>query len=106
MHRLRTYGLESSQSPPHPHRMQGMIRTAPPRPDRFIGTSLCPTASRQPSTVQIGCPADLSMLNTRLRRCAQVIDARRSAGVGSSESPCARRLPPLPRLAGVTHARY
>jgi hypothetical protein len=25
--------------------------------------------------------------------------------VGSSESPCARRLPPLPRLAGVTRAR-
>jgi len=47
----------------------------------------------------------MSLLNTRLRRCAQVIAARRSAGVGSSESPCARRSPPLPRLAGVTRAR-
>jgi hypothetical protein len=39
--------------------------------------------------VQIGCPADLStsMPNTRLSRCAQFIDARRSAGVCSSECP-------------------
>ena len=47
----------------------------------------------------------MSILNTRLRRCAQVIAARRSAGVG----PCAASEGlvwlPLPRLAGVTRAR-
>ena len=48
----------------------------------------------------------MSMVNTRFRRYAQIIDARRSMGVGSSESPAARHLPPLPRLAGVTRARY
>ena len=44
--------------------------------------------------------------NTRLRRCAQVIAARRSAGVGSSVSAGLACRPPLPRLAGVTRARY
>ena len=44
--------------------------------------------------------------NTRFRRCAQVIAARRSAGVGSSKSPFARRWLPLPRLEGVTRTRY
>ena len=46
----------------------------------------------------------MSMLNTRLSRCAQVIDARRSAGVGSYESGGARRFPPLPPLGGC-HSR-
>ena len=48
----------------------------------------------------------ISILNTRLRRCAQVIEARRSAAVGSSASAAATAGPPLPRLAGVTRARY
>ncbi len=48
----------------------------------------------------------MSILNTRLRRCAQVIEARRSAAVGSSASAAATAKPPLPRLPGVTRARY
>jgi len=43
--------------------------------------------------------------NTRFRRCAQVIAARRSAGVGSSKSAVVACWPPLPRLARVTRAR-
>jgi len=46
------------------------------------------------------------MSNTRFRRCARVIDARRSASVGSSPCPVAARWPPLPHLAGITRARY
>ncbi len=46
------------------------------------------------------------MLNTRFKRCAQVIDARRSAGVWSGVSSQALTFLPLPRLAGVTRARY
>ena len=50
----------------------------------------------------------MSMLNTRLRRCAQVIEARRSAGVGVSSDTLSVWLTvlPLPRFAGVTRARY
>ena len=36
----------------------------------------------------------------------KLIEARRSAGVGASESPLEGRWLPLPRLAGVTCARY
>ena len=63
--------------------MQAMILTAPPQ-------------ARQVS---------MSMLNTRFRRCAQVIDARRSLGVFSCPSAHALGLLPLPRFAGVTRAR-
>jgi len=45
------------------------------------------------------------MSNTRLRRCAQVIAARRSAGVVWSVSAAAWPLAPLPRLALVSCAR-
>ena len=66
----------------HPcSRMLAMIRTAPPQCSQVSsGTSLCPTASRQSATVQIGCPADLSISirNTRLRRCAQIMAWRGS----------------------------
>ena len=56
--------------------MQAMIRTAPP---------------------QVG-QVSMSMSNTRLRHCAQVIEARRSADVCGSSDPLA--LLPLPRFAG------
>jgi hypothetical protein len=49
-----------------------------------------------PHTAQVS----MSMPNTRLRRCAQVIAARRSAGVLSSA-----RLAPQPRPALVACAR-
>ena len=64
--------------------MQAMILTAPPH-------------SQQVS---------MSILNTRLRRCAQVMEARRSTGVGSSGSPVEGRRPPLPRKAFVTRPQY
>ena len=47
----------------------------------------------------------MSMLNTRFRRCVQVIAARRSTSVGPSFASTVRGLLPLPRLAGVTRAR-
>jgi len=46
----------------------------------------------------------MSILNTRFKRCAQLIYARRSAGVCSWPSSMALGLLPLP-LAGVTNAR-
>ena len=64
--------------------MQATIRTEPPQAGQV----------------------SISILNTLFRRCAQVIDARRSAAVGSSASAAATAWPPLPRLAGVTRARY
>ena len=64
--------------------MQAMIRTAPPQ------------------AAQVW----MSMPNTLFRRCAHVIAARRSAGVGCSSPPTfAVCSAPLPRLAGVTRAR-
>jgi len=42
---------------------------------------------------------------TRFRRCAQVIDARRSRGVFSGPSAHALGSLPFPRFAGVTRAR-
>jgi hypothetical protein len=47
----------------------------------------------------------MSMLKTRFRRCAQVMAARRLAGVRSSDASAVLALLPLPRLAGVTRAR-
>ena len=47
----------------------------------------------------------MSILTTRFRRCAHVIDARRSAGAGPSVASDVLALLPLPRLAGVTRAR-
>ena len=47
----------------------------------------------------------MSILKTRFNRFAQVIEARFSAGVWSVSSRMARFLR-LPRLAGVTFARY
>ena len=64
--------------------IQAMIRSAPPQ----------------------AAQVSISMPKTRLRRCAQLIAARRSAGVGSSGSALVACRPPLPRLAGVTRARY
>ena len=64
--------------------MHAMIRTVPPQ-------------AGQVST---------SMPKTRFRRCAQVMAARRSAGVGSSGSSIVQCRPPLPRLARLTRARY
>lgn len=63
--------------------LQAMIRTVPPQAGQV----------------------SMSIPNTRFRRCAQVIAARRSAGVGSSKSAVVACWPPLPRLAGVTCAR-
>ena len=45
----------------------------------------------------------MSILKTRLSRCAHVIDARRCAGVAGSSATLT--LLPLPRFAGVTNAR-
>jgi hypothetical protein len=61
-----------------------MIRTAPPQAGQV----------------------SMSMLNTRFRRCAQVIEARRSAGVWTSSSSGDCAFVPLPRLEAVTRARY
>ena len=63
--------------------MQAMIRTSSPQARRV----------------------SMSIVKTRFRRCAQVIEARHSAGVGSSGSSVAARRPPLPRFAGVTRTR-
>ncbi len=71
--------------------MHAMIRIAPPQAGQV----------------------SMSIPNTRLRRCAQVmpdkaglsIAACRSAGVDSSGFAGVAGRPPLPRLAGVTRAR-
>ena len=64
--------------------MQAMIRSVPlPHPARV----------------------SMSILNTRLRRYAYVIEARGSAGVWSCEASEGFALLPLPGLAGVTSAR-
>jgi hypothetical protein len=47
----------------------------------------------------------MSILNTRFKRWAQRIEARRSAGIGASALPLAARVLPLPRPALVTNAR-
>lgn len=63
--------------------IQVMIRTATPQAGQVSsGTSLCPTASRQPTAVQIGFPADLSISipKIRLRRCAQNLPRTRLRG--------------------------
>ena len=48
----------------------------------------------------------MSILNTRFKRCAQVIATRRSAWVWSCLSFGTLAFLPLPRFAGVTIARY
>jgi len=48
----------------------------------------------------------MSILNTRFNLRAQVMDARRSAGVGSGGCCVALAFLPVPRWAGVTNARY
>ena len=57
--------------------------------------------TRPPQVLQVS----MSMLNTRFRRYARVIAARRSAGVAPSVAFDAFALLSLPRLAGVTRAR-
>ena len=69
-------------------------------PDQIAGSDL-----EQPKAGPKGGGQD-ARSNTRFRRCAQVIAARCSAGVGSSKSAVVACRPPLPRLVGVTHARY
>jgi len=63
--------------------IQAMIRSAPPQAGQV----------------------SMSMPKTRFSRCAQVIAARRSAGVFSCPSSKALGWAPLPRFAGVTAAR-
>jgi len=48
----------------------------------------------------------MSRWNTRFNRLAQVIDTRCSAGVWSCVCSGVWGFLPLPRLAGVTRARY
>ena len=62
--------------------MQTMILTAPPQAGQV----------------------SMSMPNTRFRRCAQVIEARRSASVGSSEAPVEGRRPPQGSTQIAVHA--
>jgi len=52
-----------------------------------------------------GCDTGKCRMHTRFKRCAQLIDARRSLGVFSSPSAHALGGLPLPRFAGVTRAR-
>ena len=72
---------------------------------RWSRTLLITAGSSIQATILTGPPQALqvSMSKTRFWRCAQVIDARRSAGVCGSSAPMA--FLPLPRLAGVTKAR-
>ena len=59
------------------------------------------TLTLPPHSVQVS----ISMLKTRLRRCAQVMAVRLSAGVRSCGLPNVFDWSPLPRFAGVTNAR-
>ncbi len=89
--------------------MHAITRSAPPQARQVSsGTSLYPTASRQPAAVPIGYPAELatSMLKTRRRRWAQVIEARRLPTGRSFAGSITRGMLPLPRFAGVTWARW
>ena len=92
--------------------MLAMTRKRPPHCWQVSsGTSLCPTASRLPSAVQIGDPADLSMsmANTRLRRCAQLIARCRSVAAASPRSATVRVLGTIfarSRLAGANTPWY
>lgn len=65
-----------------------------------IGSSMqAMTFMAPPQPLQVS----MSILKTRLSRCAHVIDARRCAGVAGSSATLT--LLPLPRFAGVTNAR-
>lgn len=65
----------------------------------------CPSSSAHPGTGPAAWTftSRLRLIHARLRRCAQPIEARRSAVVFSS--PPIGRLCPLPRFAGVPNAR-
>ena len=52
-----------------------------------------------------GCGTGKCRMHTRFKRCAQLIDVRRSLGVFSCPSSHALGLLPFPRFAGVTRAR-
>ena len=84
--------------------MLAMTRKCPPHCRQVSsGTSLCPTASRRPSAVQFGNPADLSMsmANTCLRHCAHDIARCRSLTPTSPRSvEAAARAQPFGRQAG------
>ena len=58
------------------------------------------TFSAPPQAWQVS----MSMPNIRFERCAQLIEARRSTGVGACPSPVALGLSPLPRAAFVPGA--
>ena len=75
-----------------------MIFTAPPH-SRQVAMSISPKApTSDEHPLETGPPGAYFC-------CAQLIDARRSAGVCSWPSPVALGLLPLPRLAGVTNPR-
>ncbi len=89
------------------HRLNGGRRPTPviqcPRKstfERLLFRCICNTAPPQARHVST------SILDTRLRRWAQVMAARRSAGVRSCACSGALGLLPLPRFAGVTCSRY
>jgi len=69
---------------------------------------LITTGSAMQAIILTGPPqarqVSMSMPKTRLRRCAQLIEARRSASVCSSVPRSEGRLFPFPRLPGVTRA--
>jgi hypothetical protein len=69
-----------------------------PVPDRFSAAYGCANR-RSARFVDVDAQDPFQALRLRLNA------ARRSAGVGSSESPCGRHSPPLPRLAHVTRSR-
>jgi hypothetical protein len=78
--------------------MQAMIFTAPPH-SRQVSMSISPEAPTFGEHPLKTSPPGAYFW------CAQLIDARRSAGVCSSPASVAFGLFPLPRLAGVTNAR-
>jgi hypothetical protein len=78
--------------------MLAMMRTSPPH---LSQVSIYPRAPSLDAAHQF----TLSILKTRLNRFAQVIEALFSAGVWSDSSGDWVSLH-LPRLAGVTRARY
>jgi len=69
--------------------------------DKSAGEPIC-TALGCPTGV---CGTGMYRINTRFNRWAQVIDARRSAGVWFCVSLGNLTLLPLPRFAGVTCTR-
>jgi hypothetical protein len=77
------------------------------RADRHAGKASCSQAHKPPCLLsRRSLQVSILIWNTRFSRCAQVIDARRSAGVWSCCCCAAIPFLPLPRPAGVTNARY